>query len=386
MPLQWTVARKDDPDTLLFDAWTSNPVVPIEPGAYIVSVRGELLSASRTVTVRDNRPIAVPIVLGAGHMRVRVLTQRSNVPLTDAVVTVSTADGAPLAVFKSADAQALLPPGRYLVSAEAGLVRTEQAVTVAEGRAAQVDLALNVGRLELTALARKGAADSFEAPLFVIMEDDPPRGRREVARSAASQAEFVLPPGTYYVVARQGGVEARERLEIGPGDVVRRTVDVAVGRLALTTVAPGTMAGNAVTYTIKRIDDPGQDAIWTSRPAPILFLPAGRYRVEGRYGMTNLAAARDVEVKAGQMTQLPIEHQAATLRVRLTGIGAGLAEVVWEVRDQTGRTVWSSSQAEDTAVVQAGRYLVTADSNGRHDQRSVELRSGDSATVQVRAD
>ena len=56
-----------------------------------------------------------------------------------------------------------------------------------------------------------------------------------MARSAAAQAEFALPPGTYYVIARQGSVEARERLEIGSGDVVRRTLSAATGRLGLLT-------------------------------------------------------------------------------------------------------------------------------------------------------
>ena len=60
---------------------------------------------------------------------------------------------------------------------------------------------------------RRGPA---RAPVFSISEDDPdaPKGRREVARSAARQAEFALPPGTYYVIARQGGVETRELLAL----------------------------------------------------------------------------------------------------------------------------------------------------------------------------
>jgi len=108
---------------------------------------------------------------------------------------------------------------------------------MAAGRPAFVDIALNVGRLQLTA-----GASSPEAALFIVTEDDPPRGRREVARSAASQAEFALPPGTYYITARQGSSEARERLEIGSGDVVRRTLTAAGGRLGLMAGAPGSTA------------------------------------------------------------------------------------------------------------------------------------------------
>ena len=234
VPLHWTVAPADDPDTPLFDALTANPVVPVGPGSYVVAVRSDLVSASQPVTVQDGRPTAVPVVLGSGTMRVRVTAQRSNAPLPDAVITVGTADGAPLAVFKAAEAAVLLPPGRFRVGAELGLVRAEQTVNVVQARSSFIDLVLNVGRLQLTAAGRDGNAQG-EAVLFIVMEDDPPRGRREVARSAAGHAEFALPPGTYYIVARQGSVEARERLEIGAGDVVRRTLTAATGRLGLAT-------------------------------------------------------------------------------------------------------------------------------------------------------
>jgi hypothetical protein len=257
---------------------------------------------------------------------------RSGTPLADAVITIAAPDGTPLAVYKAAEATTLLPSGSYRIGAEVGLVRAEKTITVAEGRPGQVDLALNLGRLLLTAAAREAGAPPDAAPLFIVMEDDPPRGRREVARSAASQAEFALPPGTYYVVTRQGGGEAHERLEIGSGDVVRRTLGAAVGRLGLVSSAPIPLAGNLVSYTIKRLDDPDQETIWTSQAEPLLSLPAGRYRIEARYGLTNVATARDVEIKAGQTLQVSIEHQAATLRVRLTGIGAGPVDVTWEVR------------------------------------------------------
>jgi Ca-activated chloride channel family protein len=386
VPLRWTVARKDAPDAVLFESSAANPVVPVTPGDYVVTVRSDLVTASKVVTVGDNRPKAVPIMLGAGTVRVRAMAQRTGAPLADAVITVAALDGTPLAVLKAAEGTMLLPPGRYRIVAELGLVRAERTIAVTEGRPTQVDLALSIGRLLLTAAARDAGAPPDAAPLFIVMEDDPPRGRREVARSAASQAEFILPPGAYYIVARQGGAEARERVEVSSGDVVRRTLGAAVGRLALSSSSPIPLAANLVSYTIKRLDDPDQDTIWTSQPAPLLSLPAGRYRIEGRYGLTNLATTRDVEIKAGQSLQLPIEHPAATLRVRLTASGAGPADVAWEVRDESDRVVWASSQSEDAAVLQAGRYRVSAYTASKQPDRTVELRAGDAKVVEVRAE
>jgi Ca-activated chloride channel family protein len=385
VPIYWTIASKDAPEILLFDSAAANPVVPVTPGEYVVTVRSDLASASKFVAVRDDRPKAVAIVLGAAPVRVRAVAQRSGAPLADAVITIAAADGTPLAVYKAAEATTLLPSGSYRIGAAVGLVRAEKAVTVEDGQPAQVDIALNFGRLVLTAAAREAAAPPDSAPLFIVMEDDPPRGRREVARSAASQAEFALPPGTYYVITRQGGVEARERLEIGSGDVERRTLGTAVGHLELASSASIPLAGNLVSYTIKRLDDPDQEMIWTSQAAPLLSLPAGRYRIEGRYGLTNVATTRDVEIKAGQTLKVPIEHQVATLRVRLTGVGDGLADVTWEVRDEHQTVVWASSLAEDIAILRAGRYVVSALSGTQHPDRRVELRAGEAAVVEVRA-
>ena len=59
-----------------------------------------------------------------------------------------------------------------------------------------------------------------------------------------------------------------------------------------------------VSYRVERLDGGAQEVTSTSRPAPVLVLPGGRYRVEGRYGAMNARTVVEVEVKAGQTQQL----------------------------------------------------------------------------------
>ena len=94
--------------------------------------------------------------------------------------------------------------------------------------------------------------------------------------------------------------------------MVRRTLNVAAGRLALATKPAGAAPGPAelVSYRVERLDSSPPEVVTTSRPTPVLVLPAGRYRVEGRYGAMNARTVRDVEVRAGQTQQLTLEHQA----------------------------------------------------------------------------
>jgi hypothetical protein len=198
------------------------------------------------------------------------------------------------------------------------------------------------------------------------------------------QADFLLPPGTYYVVARQGGIEVRERLALGPGEVAKRTLAMLSGRLALQTRPPGPQAQNElVAYRVERIDVASAEAITTSRPSPVLTLAPGRYRVEGRYGAVNARSVKEVEVKAGQAQQLTLEPQAATLKLRLAAADAGGSDIFWEIRDEAGKTLWTTAEPEPVATLQAGRYQIRVDARERNYTRTIELRGGESRLVEL---
>jgi hypothetical protein len=351
--------------------------------------------------VSEKQPTAVYVVLNAGTLQIRAQAQKSGAPLGDAVITISDAGhgaegkkdaaaGPPLAMFKGSEGLALLPAGRYLVRVEQGLVRAERSIVVPVGSQGRIDVPLNAARVLLTAAGRD-TGGTMDPLIFSVVEDDPdaPKGRREVARSAARQADFVLPPGTYYVTARQGGVETRESLAVGPGDVVRRTLSVAAGRLALVTkpVGAATALSEPVSYRVERLDSSPPEVITTSRAAPVLLLPAGRYRVEGRYGAMNARTIRQIELKTGESQQLTFEHQAATLKLRLIANATPVpAEVFWDIKDETGATVWTTGQPEPSAVLQAGRYRVRAETRDKRYDRAIELRAGEARVDELTAE
>jgi Ca-activated chloride channel family protein len=397
LPLDWTVFSERAGGTVLFEGRALNPQVPAKPGHYVVEVRDGAVAARQEIDLVD-RPTAVNVVLNAGTLQVKAQAQKSGAPLGDAIVWVSeagqTTDGrrqsAPLAMFRGGEGLLLLPAGRYLVHVEQGLVRAERSVVVPPGSAGRIDIALNAARLLLSATGQD-AAGAGEVVVFAVVEDDPdaPKGRREVVRSTGRQADFVVPPGTYYVVARAGSVEARERLAVGPGDVVRRTLTLAAARLSLATKVAGAGWGadELVSYRVERLDSATPEVIVTSRPTPVLSLMSGRYRVVSRLGTVNARAVRDVEVRAGQPQQLLLEPQAAALKLRLVAGGTPvLADVLWDVREEAGAPVWSTGQPEPSLVLQAGRYVVRAETREKRVERTVELRSGDSRVLEITVD
>jgi Ca-activated chloride channel family protein len=393
-PLRWIVSVAGRAGVPLFNAWARNPAVPVKAGSYSVEVSNGLVASQRTVAVGD-RPVAVTLVLGAGRLDARVRTQRVDVPLDSAIIAFGKAEGEgkkegpsapPVAVFKAGEASALLPPGRYTVSAEVGHLRTEKTATVTAGQTTPVELVLNAGRLMLTTGARNGMP-ALENPIFLILEDDPdaPSGRREIARSAMNPAEFILQSGTYYAVARQGSIEARERLAVVAGDVITQTLSAPAGRLTISSkTAGGILPSRNISYTIERIDVATQEPISTSQPTPDLQLPPGRYRVEGRYGMMNVTAVQEIEVRAGLAREIVFEHQAATLKLRFQT--AGPADVYWGIMDHAGRPVWTSAQPEPVAILQAGTYRISAEAKEKRYEQRIDLRAGENRVVDIKGD
>jgi Ca-activated chloride channel homolog len=400
-PLKWTVSVEGHPDQILFSGRGSNPTISTGPGRYLIEAGDGAVSASRTVEVQDKGPTLAELVLNAGLLRISARMGKAGGPLDDAIVSIAEAGqadapprhaalGALVGAYKGGDVMALLPAGRLVVRVEDGLVHAERSIVVPQGSQGHLDVVLDAARLQVFCVGRDGSG-GLEAPVFSVDEDDPdaPKGRREVARSGMRQADFVLPPGTYYVVARQGSVEARERLALGPGEVARRSLAVAVGRLALATKATGLEArSDPVAYRVERIDVPYSEPIITSRPTPVLALAPGRYRVEGRYGAVNARSTREVEIKPGQTQQLTLEPQAATVKLRLLTRAGGPrgGEVFWEIRDDAGKTVWTTAEPEPSATLQAGRYVVRAEVRESSYDRAVELRAGESRVVEVVAD
>jgi Ca-activated chloride channel homolog len=398
LPLNWTVLSEHTGGAVLFAARAVNPHVPAKPGHYVVEVRDGAVAARQEIDV-DDRPTAVNAVLNAGTLQVRAQAQKSAAALGDATIWVSEAgqstdprreSAPPVAMVRGGEGLLLLPAGRYLVHVEQGLVRAERSVVVPPGSAGRIDIALNAARLLLSAAGQE-TAGAGDVVVFSVVEDDPdaPKGRREVVRSTGRQADFVVPPGTYYVVARVGSVEARERLAVGPGDVVRRTLTLAGGRLSLATKPAGAGWGaeELVSYRVERLDSATPEVIVTSRPAPVLALMSGRYRVVGRLGTVNARAVRDVEVRPGQSQQLLLEPQAASLKLRLLASGTPvLADVLWDIREEAGAPVWSTGQPDPSLVLQAGRYVVRAETREKRVERTLELRAGEARILEMAAD
>lgn len=363
--------------------------LPLPAGSYAVEVQQGLVRANDTVEVKAKGTTRHTVALPAGAVRLSAQLQKGSPPLDQAMFTVSEAGagGAGRPVWSGgADAPPVfLPVGTWRIRADLDHVQTERDVTVTAGALIDTSLILGAGRLKLKVIDKEGGTSPAQV-VYRITEDDSDSatGRREVARSTALEPEFTLPAGTYYVSARHGAAEARDRVLVNAGDNVARTLVLNMGKLAVQSRFAGASSPlqSNVVYRIERLDA-AQDAMRLSLPVARLELPAGRYKVESSLGNQNARVAREIDVKPGTVTNLSFEHLAATVQLRINGRAPVPGEVSWTIRDGQDRNLWQSQQAEPRAFLMPGRYRILAELRDRRGVAEIDVKSGEMRVIEI---
>ena len=401
-PIRWTVtpeAQSSGARSMTY-ARGADAAVALPPATYKIHVSSGLVSADITATAGLKGETLAEAVLNAGAIVLKA-------PLAaDATVTIYEKVGGAAADNPSGTARAigiwphgetsvLMPSGPLLLRLEQGELRSERSLTLAAGQTVEVDLVQAGGRVILDLAALAGPALEASNPqmrqpvVFSIAEDDPDAasGRREVARSAAAVAEFVVAPGTYLIMATRGTIEARDRITVSAGEVVRRSLPLASARLMVSarlgkmTESPAD-AGAPETFRIARLDSTGETVAMLAGPAAVIDLPPGRYRVEARRNNAAIRSDQEIELRQGEFRVLSIEHQVGQVHMSSRGTIEALGEAIaWHILDSGGRAVWSAYQPRPTALLGAGRYRVGVEIHGRRREQTIDVRAGEVSTV-----
>ncbi len=397
LPLNWRVSRDAEQ---IANQLSAGLELDVAPGSYTVEVRRGLVSATQTVEVKAKGFTRVAIALQAGALKMAASLQRGTEPLDAALFSVSevamgsgtSGSGRTVWTGNTDASPVLLSPGTWKISAQIDRAKVERQVIVKAGEMVDVTLPLGAGRLRVKATDREGGA-ALDRIIFRVTEDDPEAadGRREVARSAAISPDFILPAGTYYLSARLGHAEVRERVLLNAGDELSRALVLGLGRLNLQSrwQVTGGPVTETVSYRVERLDGPrtgGKSEIAkTTRPEPSLELAPGRYRIESWLGAHNSKVTRDIELKAGGVQTLNLLHAAASVQLKLSSAAARLmtGEVLWDVRDSSGRRVWQTTQVEPRAFLAAGRYKISVEGRERRAESEIDLRAGETRVVEM---
>lgn len=393
-PVHWRIAKSGGDGQLVRDTRASALYEKLEPGSYEVEAELGLARAHQTVEVAANAATEIRFDLNGGVLRMQARPTASAAPLPAPVFTVTAVgagkDAAPLWVGRDAQPEIVVPAGEYVVSAQSGIARQQSKVVIAPATGTSFNSVLAAGTLELSATSGTPAApgDPLAGGVtYILSQDDPdaPQGRREVVRSAAPNPTFTLPAGTYYVAARTPTSEVREQIAIGAGDAVKRSLPLSLAHITMAATLGGQplTSANPVTFRIVRLGGEAREIVRSSQKDSSFDLSAGRYRLEASLGASNVLAATEVALAAGQTHKvtLPLEGGSVTLK-RAGGSTFG-NDVFWEVRDDRQRVVLRSGQAQPTAILSPGRYVVNADSASASLSNTIEVKANEHRTFEL---
>ncbi len=401
VPVGWRVTRAgSSTGEALFEATAPEARVDLAPGSYAVTATVGLVSATQTFVIPASGPVRAAVTLVAGGLKLVARAQKDGPPIDRVTYTVrAAAAGADLKTAAQGEIRwlgrdpvepLLLAPGTYYLRAERGFAAAERLVTVPVGSQGTADLTLGAGLLTLKSAAQEGGP-AFATALFVVSEDDPesPNGRREVARSAAPAPDFVLPAGTYHILVRIGPAEVREQVALGAGESVTRTILVGMGRVeinaTLETPRTGGVSRDAIGFQVIALDGGAREVGRFSTTPQTLELPAGNYRIDAQIGGQNVRATQRVSLSAGRTTRVDFGLKAAraTLKLAEGAAQTAVTDVLWEIRDASGGTIWRTGQLEPRVVLAPGAYTVSATLRDQTLTTAFDLQPGEARTVEI---
>jgi Ca-activated chloride channel homolog len=390
LPMHWRISKSGSSEPL---SQSDGPSVAarLDPGVYDVEAETGHVRAKQSVTIEAGRASAIIIPLNAARLKVAIKSDKPH-PTQALIVSIEpAADQKNQAELTTIERQLpitqIVPAGAYTVSLADGAVRQSKPVTLAAGADTTVEFTLGTGRVELSAGLREDGG-AIEDVTYVISEDDPDSadGRREVARSRAPTASFTLPAGTYYASARSGDGEARQRLAVGPGDVIKRALILPLVPVKVSALVGGAAATSnlGIVYRVTALDGDRREITRSVLPEMSLSLLPGRYRIAGQIDAHHLKAAEEVAVEVGKSLNVVLKFDAGEITLKAgAGPGAAAGDAYWEISDAKGRPVWRSMAQEAKALLAPGRYTVRLDVRDKQTEAAFDVRPGERKVVQV---
>lgn len=400
LPVDWRIVRDDGTGASVLEKTAPRIAEMLPAGSYVIEARLGLVSKQQKVSVKEKGETAVEVGLDAGLIRVASYTHKGSEPIANPIFTLSTppasgaaagARGKVLWIGRDATPEIALPAGSYTIRVDYGLASQVQAIDIAAGKVIPIDMVLGSGRLDLSAVDRDGG-HTLDGVMFILDEPDPdaPEGRREIARSAAPNPSFQLPAGTYQVTARFGTAEVRQRVAIGGGEAVTRTLVLGLARVTVATTAVGPALPPRAPLVTRALalDPKPREVARASTPSPEFQLPAGKYRFEAQVGIVNAAATVDLDVAAGAVLTVPLKLEVGQVSFRLAGgAGWGRDDFFWEIFDGSGNPVWRTSQAEPRNVLLApGGYVARSQFGDRKYEKPFAVKPGDQLAVEIKVE
>ncbi|UNF30002.1 carboxypeptidase regulatory-like domain-containing protein [Bartonella krasnovii] len=210
-----------------------------------------------------------------------------------------------------------------------------------------------------------------------------------VATHKGGSARFDLEPGSYLVHVSFGHMSAVRYIRLENGQSLVKNFYLEAGGLILNaTLLNGEINEKELRFTIyedeKENDDTGI-ILSNVKPQSVVRLKAGRYHVASHYGSINATVRSDIQVEAGKITEVTLEHQAAQIVLKLVRQegGEALADTSWSLANDSGDIVYETVGAYVSLVLAEGEYIAIAKNKDKIYQKVFSVVSGHDEDISV---
>ncbi|CAF27787.1 hypothetical protein BH09950 [Bartonella henselae str. Houston-1] len=202
-------------------------------------------------------------------------------------------------------------------------------------------------------------------------------------------ARFDLEPGSYLVHVSFGHASAVRHISLENGKSLVQNFNLDAGAVTLNaTLLNGIVNEKELRFTLyedeKENDDTGV-VLSNIKPHSIVRLKAGRYHVASHYGSINAVVHSDIQVDAGKITEVSLEHQAAQIVLKLVRQegGEALADTSWSITNNSGDIMYETVGAYVSLVLAEGEYIAIAKNKDQIYQKVFSVVSGRDEDINV---
>jgi Ca-activated chloride channel homolog len=243
----------------------------------------------------------------AGHLEVVAMYAPGGPKADDAQFAVHTAAGEPAAGPTSRTGFEL-EPGRYTVTARVGEAEGSAETEVRAGQRTELEVILDAGVLDLTAVAVEGGSPLTDARFQILATERDIRGERRSIVGSTSRTSFVLPAGTYLTQVTDDLASAEKEVHVRAGGRTEETIVLDAGVLHARAVeADGAAVSDRLRWEILSVEQDlrgRRETVAGATSRNQFVLPAGEYLLQAQ--VENRVAQERITIEAGARLEVEI--------------------------------------------------------------------------------